>query len=86
MTRRYRGVDGQWWTVEAVTATEERDLADRRMVAGWLSFRGDGGDAIFVAPVPPRWESCDTEVLEAFRAAGKVAGYSDRRHPPAKAM
>lgn len=80
MQRRYQGHDGRWWTVEAVFPGRDlSSLEDRRMAAGWLRFRSECGEAIYLAPIPSRWDSCDTEHLEALRAAGKAAGYSDRR-------
>ena len=79
MSRRYQGHDGRWWTVEAVSPGEPGVLRDRRMVAGWLSFQSDCGEAIYVAPVPTGWNALDTDYLEALRAAGKAAGYTDRR-------
>lgn len=79
MQRRYQSHDGRWWTVEAVFPGDSRGLTDRRMAAGWLRFRSECGEANYLAPIPPRWDTCDIEHLEALRAAGKAAGYTDRR-------
>jgi hypothetical protein len=77
MVRRYQSHDGRWWTVEAVHPSERGRVRDRRMAAGWLRYRSDCGDSVCVAPIPPRWTSCDVEHLEALRMAGRYAGYSD---------
>lgn len=79
MQRRYQGHDEQWWTIQAVSPSEPASLGDRRMAAGWLSFRSDAGEVTHVAPVPSGWELFDSDHLEALRAAGKAAGYSDQR-------
>jgi hypothetical protein len=80
MQRRYRGHDGRWWTVEAVSPATSGRLRDRRMAAGWLSYTSDCGESVCVAPIPAGWSGYDAEHLEALRAAGRSAGYSDAEH------
>jgi hypothetical protein len=76
-TSRYQGHSDTWWTVAEVRPESASILKDRRMAAGWLEYSSDRGERVCVAPIPRGWRDLDTPALEAYRLAGRFAGYSD---------